>query len=178
MGLMVELTPPDFETRFEILKKLAKDNDILAEDDALKYISTHFSKNVRELEGAFTKVCAYAELNNQSISLALAKKVLKCKETEEQLTFDKISDVTAKYYQVDINDIKGTARSQKVSNARQMAIYLCRELTNQSFESIGDFFNKKHTTAMYAHEQAKLKLNTQKDLSIDIREIKQALKVI
>ena len=177
-GLMVELTPPSFETRLEIIKNIAKTNDIKAENSALEYIAENFSKNVRELEGAFTKVCAYSEFNEKPITLELAKEVLKCKENQKKLTFDKISNVTASYYNVDIQDIKSTARSQKVSNARQLAIYLCRELTNQSFENIGEFFNKKHTTALYAHEQIKSKINTQKELSTAIREIKQALKVI
>ena len=177
-GLMVELTPPDFETRVEIVKKLANDNDIKAEEDAIKYLAKHYSKNVRELEGAFTKVCAYSEFNNKPFTLELAREVLKCKENEQKLTFDKITKVSASYFEVDIDDIKGTARSQKVSNARQISVYLCRELTNQSFENIGEFFNKKHTTAMYAYEQIKTKLNTQKELSTAVREIKQALKVI
>ena len=177
-GLMVELTPPDFETRVEIVKKLANDNDIKAEEDAIKYLAKHYSKNVRELEGAFTKVCAYSEFNNMPFTLELAREVLKCKENEQKLTFDKITKVSASYFEVDIDDIKGTARSQKVSNARQISVYLCRELTNQSFENIGEFFNKKHTTAMYAYEQIKTKLNTQKELSTAVREIKQALKVI
>ena len=177
-GLMVELTPPDFETRYEIIKKIAKDSDINADKDALEYIALHFSKNVRELEGAFTKVCAYAEFNNKPISLSLAKDVLKCDDIEQKPSFDKIAKVTAEYYDIDLNDIKGSARSQKVSFARQLSIYLCREITNESFENIGEFFNKKHTTAMYAHEQIKNKINTQRELSTTIREIKQALKVI
>ena len=178
MGLMIELTPPDFDTRYKILQKLGNDNDIKTEDEALKYIAKHFSKNVRELEGAFTKVCAFAELSNQNITLDIAKKVLKCEEKEKAISFDDIADVTSSYYGVDLSDIKGTARNQKVSLARQLAIYLCRELTNQSFENIGDFFNKKHTTAMYAHDQIKNKINSQKELSNAVREIKQALKVI
>ena len=178
MGLMVELTAPDFDTRYEIVKKLAKDNDISIENDAIKYLASHFVKNVRELEGAYTKVCAYAELNNEKITLDLAKKVLKCKENEQKLTFDIITNVTADLYGVDINDIRGTARSQKVSAARQLAIYLCRELTNKSFENIGEYFNKKHTTVMYAHEQIKNKIGTQKEIINMVREIKQALKLI
>jgi len=175
-GLMVELTPPDFKTRLEIVTKLAKDNDIITEPEALKYIAENFSKNVRELEGAFTKVSAFAEFNNRAITLDLVKEILKCKENNT-LSFDKITDITANYYNVDTNDIIGTARNQKVSAARQLSMYLCRELTNESFENIGEFFNKKHSTALYAHEQIKLKLNTQKDLANAIREIKQALKV-
>ena len=178
MGLMIELTPPDFDTRYEIAKKLAQDNDLETDKEALQYLAKHFTNNVRELEGAFTKVSAYAELNNEPLTFELAKKVLKCKEKEEELTFDKITNVTASYYDVDINDMKGTARSQKVSAARQLSIYLCRELTNQSFENIGDYFNKKHSTALYAYEQIKTKISVQKELSTAIREIKQALKVL
>ena len=177
-GLMVELTPPDFDTRYEILKNLAKENDIKADSDALKYIATHFSKNVRELEGAFTKVCAFAEFNKRPITLELAREILKCKENQDRITFDNIANVTSNYYEVDVRDIKGTSRSQKVSNARQLCIYLCRELTNESFENIGEFFNKKHTTALYAYDQIKKKSITSTEISNSIREIKQALKVM
>lgn len=177
-GLMVELTPPDFDTRLAIVKKLAQDNDIKTEIEALKYIAAHFSKNIRELEGAFTKVCAYAEFNNTAISLELAKNVLKCNDSDEKLTFENITSVTASYFKVNVNDITGSSRSQKISNARQLSIYLCRELTNQSYENIGEFFNRKHTTVMYSYEQTKNKINLQKDISASVREIKQALKVI
>ena len=178
MGLMVELTPPGYETRYEIVRKLAIDSDVKADEESLSYIARNFSKNVRELEGAFTKVCAYAEITNQPITLLLAKEVLKCTENEKKITFDMITNVTASYYHVEVNDIKGAARSQKVSAARQISIYLCRELTNQSFENIGVYFNRKHTTSMYAHEQVKAKLVTNKEFANAIREIKQALKVI
>ena len=177
MGLMVELTPPDFETRFAIVKKLASDSGINAEKSSLEYIAKHFSNNVRELEGAFTKVCAYAEMTENDITLELAKSVLKCKETEDVISFEKIADITADYFNVDTESIKGSARTAKVSNARQVAIYLCRELTNQSYECIAEFFNKKHTTIMYSYDQIKKNLGVNKENSAAIREIKQALKV-
>ena len=177
-GLMVELTPPDFETRLEITKKLAKNNDINAELSALEYIAKHFQKNIRELEGAFTKVCAYAEFNNKPITLELAKEILKCKENEKQITFENITGITSKYFEIEPREIIGTTRSQKISLARQIAIYICRELTNQSFELIGEYFNRKHTTTMYAYEQIKNKINTKTEISNAVREIKQALKVI
>lgn len=177
MGLMVELTPPDLETRFEILKKLAIENDLKFEDKALKYIAQNFSNNVRELEGAFTKVCAYAEITDSDLSYDLAKEVLKCADTEE-VGLDQIVRVTSKYYDVDIKDIKGTARSQKVSLARQVSIYLCREITNMSFVNIAEFYNKKHTTIMFAYEKIKKELNTNKEISSALREIKQVLKVL
>ena len=178
MGLMVELTPPDEDTRFEIVKKLAEDKDLNFEDKALRYIARNFSKNVRELEGAFNKVCAYAELYEKALDLDLAKEVLKCEEITNEISFDTIAKVTAQYYDIDIKDIKGTARGQKISTARHMAVYLAREITEKSFASIAEYYNKKHTTIMFAHEKIKKEIITNKDLSCAAREIKQALKVI
>ena len=178
MGLMVELSPPDLETRVEIIKKMALDNDLNYEETALEYIAKHFNKNVRELEGAFTRVCAFAEISNADLTLSLAKDVLKCGEEENCISFDKIAHVTASYYGVDISDIKGTARGQQVSMARHVSIYLCREITNQSFVNIAEFYNKKHTTIMFAYEKIKKELNTNNEVATALREIKQALKVL
>jgi chromosomal replication initiator protein len=176
MGLMVELTPPDMDTRYEIIKKLATNNDISHTDDALKYIAKNFSTNVRELEGAFNKVCAYAEITGNQLDLTLAKDVLKCPDSSDELDFEKIANVTASYFEVDSKDLIGTARGQKVSTARHLAIYLSRELTNKSFVCIAEFFNKKHTTIMFAHDKIKKELPINKDLANAAREIKQVLK--
>ena len=178
MGLMVELSSPDEDTRFEIIKKLAIDNDLQFEDKALKYIAKHFSKNVRELEGAFNKVCAYAELVEAPLDLKLAKEILKCEEKETEISIEGIVNTTAEYFDVDIKDIKGTARGQKISLARHLSIYLAREITEKSFVSIADFYNKKHTTIMFAYEKIKKEIQTNNDLALTVREIKQALKFI
>ena len=178
MGLMIELTPPEVDTRFEIIKKLADSNDLKYEENALVYIARNFSNNVRELEGAFTKVCAYAEITEQPLTLNLAKEVLKCEDNGDGITFDRIARVAASYFEVDLNDIKGTARGQKVSIARHITIYLCRELTNQSFVNIAKYFNKKHTTMMFAHEKIKKEKDSNKDIASALREIRQALKVL
>ena len=102
MGLMVEMTPPDLETRFEIIKKLAVDNDLKFEEEALMYIAENFRNNVRELEGAFTRVCAYAEVSSQELTLDLAREILKCSCSDEDISFDKIARVAASYYEVDL----------------------------------------------------------------------------
>ena len=178
MGLMVELTPPDENTRFEIVQKLSNDNGVSAEPDALRYIAKHFSKNVRELEGAFNKVCAYAEINEQALDLDLAKEVLKCEDVKTEISIESITQITAQYYGVDIKDLKGTARAQKISTARHMAIYLARELTGKSFASIAEYYDKKHTTIMFAHEKIKNEIISNKELACASREIRQALKVM
>ena len=178
MGLMIELTPPDLETRFEIIKKLAIENDLKFEDDALRYIAHHFSKNVRELEGAFTKVSAYAEITEQELTLNLAKDVLKCGGEDSSINFDKIARVSASYFDVNLDDIKGTARGQKVTLARHISIYLCREITQQSYVNIAKYYNKKHTTIMFSYEKIRKEKETNKEISTALREIRQALKVL
>ena len=178
MGLMVELTPPEMETRVEIMEKLASESGIEYDKSALVYIAKHFTENVRELEGAFTKVSAYAEITEQKITLDLTKEILKLKESENKVNYSSITDVTADYFKVDVNDIKGTARGQKVSEARQIAVYLCRELSGDSFNNIAEFFNKKYTTIMYAHEKIKKEIITNSEYSNAVREIKQVLKVL
>ena len=177
MGLMVELTPPDYETRLEIVKNLAGNMDIECEQSALEYIAQNFSDNVRELEGAFTKVSAYAEITKNNLTLELAKNVLKCGDSSNKVSYEQITEVTANYFGVDKSDIKGTARGQKVSLARHIAIYLCREITKKSFVNIAEFYDKKHTTIMFAHEKIKKDMLVKKEISTAIREIKQALKV-
>jgi len=178
MGLMVELTPPEVHTRYDIVKKLATDNGLVFEDKALMYIAKNYKNNVRELEGAFTKVCAYAEMTEQELTLNLAKEVLKCDETEAEISVDEIIKVTSEYFKIDAKEIKSSARAQKTSEARQIAIYLSRELTGKGFVNIAEFFNKKHTTIMYAYEKVKKAINTDKKISIAVREIKQGLKVL
>lgn len=178
MGLMIELTPPDLETRFEIIKKLAIDNDLSFEEEALMYIARNFTNNVRELEGAFTKVCAYAEITEQKLTLQLAKEVLKCEEKDDDISFEKIAQITASYFETDINDIKGSARGQKVSLARHVSVYLSREITNQSFVNIAKYYNKKHTTIMFAYEKIKKEKEGNKEISTALREIRQALKLL
>ena len=178
MGLMIELVAPEENNRFEILKKLTQDNDLQFEEKALKYIAKHFSKNVRELEGALNKVCAFAEITGQELDLKLVKDVLKCEDSEDEISFDKIAEVTANFYEVDLEELKSTARGQKVSIARHMAVYLSREITNKSFASIAEFYNKKHTTIMFAHDKIKKEIVANKELSSAAREIKQALKLV
>ena len=178
MGLMVELVPPDNDTRFEIIKKLAKDNDLKYDDEALKYIAKHYKNNVRELEGAFNKACAYAEITEQSLTLKLAKEILKCNEDDEELSFEKIAKVTAQYYNVTVEDLKSCARAQKISTARHIAVYLTRELMHKSFVSTAEFYNKKHPTIVFAYEKVKKEILTDKELIKAAREIKQALKLI
>ncbi len=178
MGLMVELTSPDKQTRVDIIKKLAKDNSFVFDEDAVEYIADNFSSNVRELEGAFNRVSAYADVSSEPITLSLAKKVLNCSINEKEISIPKIAEVTSKYYEVTTEELKSSSRNQKISMARHMAIYLTRELTGQSFVSIAEYYEKKHPTILFAYEKIQKDIKINKKMAAAAREIKQALKVI
>lgn len=176
MGLVVDITPPDFETRVAILSNLADQINMKVDFAVFEYIANNFTNNVRELEGAFNKVSAYADIEGADLDLAYAKKVLNCEALKNAITIDKVAKEVADYYNVTVTDFKSTARNKKVSNARQIAVYLARELTGKSFESIAEYFNKKHPTMLYSYEQVKGDLKTDKELDKSIIELKRKIK--
>ncbi len=176
MGLVVDITPPDFETRVAILKNLAEQISMNIDFEVFEYIANNFVNNVRELEGAFNKVSAYADIEKVDVTLAYAKKVLNCEAMKKAITIDKVAKTAAEYYNVTLQDFKSSSRNQKVSSARHVAVYLAREITGKSFESIAEYFNKKHTTMLYSYEKIKEDLKINKDLDRAISEIKNKLR--
>lgn len=176
MGIMVDITPPDFETRVAILKNLAEQVGLDVSFDVYEYISNNFVSNVRELEGAFNKVSAFADIEGIPLTLEFVKKVLNCEASRKELSFDIVAKTVAEYYGVTVEDFKSTSRNQKVSGSRHIAVYLARELTQKSFESIADFFNKKHTTMLYSYDKIKDELKVNKELGRTVSEIRTKLK--
>lgn len=176
MGLVVDITPPDFETRVAILKNLAEQISMKVDFEVFEYIANNFVNNVRELEGAFNKVSAYADIEKVDLTLDYAKKVLNCEAAQKAITIDKVAKTTAEYYNVTLADFKSTSRNQKVSSSRHVAVYLTREITQKSFESIAEYFNKKHTTMLYSYEKIRDELKVNKELDRAISEIKGKLK--
>ena len=173
MGLMVDITPPDFETRVAILKNLSEAAGIEAEFGVFEYIAKNFVNNVRELEGAFNKVSAYADIEKTNLTLDFAKKVLNCEAKRKEITIADVAKVTGEYYGVSVADFLSSARNQRVSFARQVAVFLTRELTQKSFEAIAEFFNKKHTTMLYSYEKIQKDMKTNKKLENSINEIRR-----
>jgi chromosomal replication initiator protein len=153
-GLLTDVQPPDLETRIAILRKKAIQDRMQVPDDVLEYIATNFSTNIRELEGALIRVTAFSNLNRQPIDLPLAEIVLKDvlpNETPNQVTAATIMAVTAAYYAVSMEDLCGSSRSRQLVTARQIAMYLCREMTDLSLPKIGQHFGgRDHTTVMHA----------------------------
>ncbi len=154
-GLITDVQAPDLETRIAILRKKVA-GDVLPEvaPDVLEYIASKIQTNIRELEGALIRVNAYASLNRTGVSVGLAEEVLRdlLPDTEgPQITATIIMSVTAEYFGVSLEDLKGHNRSRVLVTARQIAMYLCREMTELSLPRIGQIFGgKDHTTVMHA----------------------------
>ncbi len=142
-GLITDVQPPDLETRIAILRKKASSERLAAPDDVLSYIGSRISTNIRELEGALIRVTAFANLNRQQVDLPLAEIVLKDLITDEdsaEITPAAIIAQTAAYFGLTIDDLCGSSRSRVLVTARQIAMYLCRELTDLSLPKIGQQF--------------------------------------
>ena len=174
-GLMADIQVPDVETRMAILTNLAQSSEIKVPPNIIEFLATVYSNNIRELEGAFYRVTAYASINEVELSLDNVKKIIGYSENKKDITFDAIVDEIARYYNVSTKDIKGSSRSQKIAEARQMAIYLSRDLTKQSFPAIGEYFDKKHTTIMYSYDKIKEELATNNLLANVVSDITNKL---
>ena len=177
MGLVVDIVSPDYETRFEIVKAYSKELQVNADDAVFDYIAQNFTDNVRELKGAFNKVSAYAEIFGGNINIETAQKALKLEIKKRELTPDVLASKVADHFGVTVKDLKGNARNQKVAKARQVALYLCREMLKMSYESIGEFFNKKHSTVIYScRDVVGEKIKTDNNLVKVIDDISLSLK--
>ncbi len=180
-GLAVKIGDPDQPTCIDILRKKieANDNDSVSFDEnVLYFFAEKFSTNIRELEGAFNRVCAYAEINSLPITIDLTKKILKCNEDGNKVTMNNIAEVISDYYNIKTEDLIGSARGQKVTTARHMAVYLTKEILDESFVKIANFYNKKHPTIIFAYDKIKKDIANDKKTAEIAREIKQALKVL
>ncbi len=153
-GLITDVQPPDLETRIAILSKKAAADRLAVPQDVLAFIASRIDTNIRELEGALVRVTAFASLNRQPVDLALAEVVLKDlvpTSAAPDITAATIIAQTARYFQLAIDDLLGASRSRTLVTARQIAMYLCRELTDLSLPKIGEEFGgRDHTTVMHA----------------------------
>jgi chromosomal replication initiator protein len=156
-GLITDVQPPDLETRIAILRKKAIQESLSVPDDVMEFIASRISSNIRELEGALIRVTAFASLNRQPVDMALAETVLKDLipgDGGSQITAALIMATTADYFALALEDLKGPSRSRVLVTARQIAMYLCRELTELSLISIGEHFNgRDHTTVIHANRK-------------------------
>ncbi len=178
-GLMTDVQPPDLETRIAILRKKAAVDDVQAPDDVLGYIGSNITTNIRELEGALIRVTAFAALNKQAVDLSLAQVVLKdlISEDDSEITASTIIGKTAEYFGITMDELTGTSRSRVYVTARQIAMYLCRQLTDLSLPKIGDHFGgKDHTTVMYAVKKVEDQIAQRRQMYNQVTEIHARIK--
>lgn len=179
-GLITDVQPPDLETRIAILRKKAAGENLAAPDDVLEYIASRISSNIRELEGALIRVTAFANLNRQPVDLALAEIVLKDLITDDassQITASSVIAQTAMYFGLTIEDLCGASRSRGLVTARQIAMYLCRELTDLSLPKIGQQFGgRDHTTVMHANKKITQQMQERRSIYNQVTELTSRLK--
>jgi chromosomal replication initiator protein len=179
-GLQTDVQPPELETRIAILRKKAVQDRLNAPPEALEYIASRISTNIRELEGALIRVTAFASLNRQSVDLQLAEFVLKDLIPDShgpEITAATIMGQTAAYFGLSIEDLCGTSRSRVLVTARQIGMYLCRELTEMSLPKIGQVFGgRDHTTVMHADKKIRALMAERRAIYNQVTELTNRIK--
>lgn len=178
-GLTVDIQSPSYETRVAILKKKLEQNpSAVIPEEVLAYIASNVSSNIRELEGALTKVIAYAKLSSSEITVPFAENVLKdmLSDSSNSITPDLIIKVVAEYFFVSISDLLSSKRSQEIVYPRQIVMYLCRTLTDVSLGVIGKKLGKKdHTTVLHGYEKIQRLIDTDPSVKKDVEELKKRI---
>lgn len=178
-GLTVEITPPDLETRIAILRSKVEEDHIDIGNDTLNYIAGQIDTNIRELEGALTKVQAFANLSGERITPSLASQALKGlhRVAKNEISIATIQKQVADFYNITQGDILGKKRVKQIVMPRQIAMYLSRELTDSSLPKIGnEFGGKDHTTVLHAIDKIEAELKKDTDLQNDITKLKTKLR--
>jgi len=178
-GLVVDIQPPDFETRVAILQKKLEKDPIKIEDEVVYFIAQNITTNIRELEGALVRIIAYSLIENKPVTLVLAKEILKdmVKEIYRVVTPASILSKVAAHFNITKEDLKKSKRSKNLVFPRQIAMYLLRELTELSLPEIGGVFGAKHhTTILYAAKKIKQDLKKDEKLKFTINTLTQEIK--
>ena len=179
-GLITDIQPPDLETRIAILRKKSHQEKLSAPPEVLEFIASKISSNIRELEGALIRVTAFASLNRQPVDMAITEVVLKDllpNEAGPEITAAQIMNSTAAYFGVTVDDLCGTSRSRVLVTARQIAMYLCRELTDLSLPKIGQAFGgRDHTTVMHADRKIRQLMAERRSLFNQVTDLTGRIK--
>ncbi len=179
-GLITDVQPPDLETRIAILMKKAQADGTRVDRDVLEMIASRFESSIRELEGALIRVSAYSSLINEPINQEMAEIALRDilpDAADVEITPAAIMEVTAEYFSISMETLTGAGKTRAVAHARQLAMYLCRELTDLSLPKIGDQFGgKDHTTVMYADRKIRKEMTEKRDTYDEIQQLTQLIK--
>ncbi len=179
-GLLTDIQPPDLETRIAILRKKAIAERLTASPDVLEFIADRIASNIRELEGALIRVTAFASLNGQPVDLAIAESVLKDlipDAGEMPINPQSIIGEVANYFGLTVDDLGGSSRTHVLVTARQIAMYLCREMTDLSLPKIGQLFGgRDHTTVMHADRKIRQLLGERRSVYNQVTELTNRIK--
>jgi len=179
-GLITDVQPPDLETRIAILRKKSTQERLVAPPEVLEYIASKISTNIRELEGALIRVTAFASLNQQPVDLAITEAVLKDllpSDVGPEITAAQIMGACASYFGVSIEELCGASRSRTLVTARQISMYLCRELTDLSLPKIGQAFGgRDHTTVMHADRKIRGLMAEKRSLYNQVTDLTSRIK--
>jgi chromosomal replication initiator protein len=179
-GLITDIQPPELETRIAILRKKAAQDRLAAPAEVLEFIASRIERNIRELEGALIRVTAFASLNRQAVDLQLAEIVLRDLIPDSQtseITAPTIMAVTAEYFSLTIEELCGPAKTKALAQARQIAMYLCRELTDLSLPRIGQMFGgRDHTTVMHADKKIRNEIAQRRKTFEQVQELTARIK--
>ena len=173
-GLITDVQPPELETRIAILRKKAQMERLAVPDDVLELIASSIERNIRELEGALIRVTAFASLNKTAIDKALAELVLRdliADASTMQISAATIMAATAEYFDTTVEELRGPGKTRALAQSRQIAMYLCRELTDLSLPKIGQAFGRDHTTVMYAQRKILSEMAHRREVFDHVKEL-------
>lgn len=177
MGLIADIQSPDYETRIAILRKKAQEEHRTVPDNVMEYIAKNIKSNIRELEGALTKIFAYADLTKEEITYELAVEALKNifqNNRQIEITASLIKEKVAQSFSVKMEDFNSKGRKREIAYPRQVAMYLCREMTELSLPKIGmEFGGRDHTTVIHAHEKIAKDIENDQKISEKIKDLKK-----
>ncbi|MCR2032648.1 chromosomal replication initiator protein DnaA [Anaerofustis stercorihominis] len=179
LGLICDISMPDFETRLAILRKKAKEENYQVSNEILNYIAENIESNIRELEGLLLKVMALNEFYNKPLTLDLVKKQLKdiIDISDKKISMDLITKVVCDYYNISKADILSKRRTKNIAFPRQISMYLARELTDSSLPAIGDYYGgRDHSTVIHGYDKIKEELKTNGTLEEEIKKITLEIK--
>ena len=174
-GLLADISCPDYETRFAILRKKAQDENIVIDDFILSNIANKIDSNIRELEGVFNKIVAIASLTHSPITIELAEKSINefKYESEKVISCDFIKETVAKYFSINKDDLSGNKRSNDIAFPRQIAMYLCRDIANMSYPQIGiDFGGRDHSTVMHGCKKIEKEIKEKNNTKLIVESVK------
>lgn len=179
-GLNVDLHPPNYETRYAILRKKLEDRNVIISDEILELISQNINTNIRDLEAALTSIVAYAELVQKEITPEIAKQQLKqffSSPIQANITIDKIQKQVSEYFNVTLSDLKGKKRTKQITFPRQIAMYIIREITDYSTTEIGlEFGGRDHTTVMHSCQRIEDRIKTDSTIEPTVQELIRSIK--